>query len=303
MSLFDNNTKSNKTQEELQIFLHEKLEELGRRVQYKNEISEKMSNVLNEKQFQYFKECGNFIQTNAEGEIIHGNFCKNRLCPVCNRRYAAQKWHKVKNIADNIKMAFWPTWALLTLTVKNVPAENLSEEITHLMKSIDRYHKTALWRENVFGFFRSLEITYNKQSATYHPHYHYILCLPSDYADNLTSTYEWRTTWERSARLDYTSQVDIRLIKDDDDLSGGIAEVAKYAVKISTVADHGENALKPLTAALKGRRLISFGGIIKDYAKQYDVCNKQDLRERDKIPEATYKYENGQYIELWKGVE
>lgn len=302
MSLLDNITKSNKTQEELQIFLHEKLDALGQRVKYKNEISKKMVNVLNEKQLQYFNECGNFIQTNTNGEIIHGNFCKNRLCPVCNRRYAAQKWHKVKNIADNIKRAISPTWAFLTLTVKNVPAENLSNEITHLMQSIDRLHKTSLWKNQVLGFFRSLEVTYNVKLKTYHPHYHYILCLQSDYIENVISTYEWRKTWERSARLNYNSQVDIRLINDNDDLSGGIAEVAKYAVKISTVADSGENAIKPLTNALKHRRLISFGGIINDYAKQYDITNKRELKKRDKIPENTYKYENGHYNE-WKGVE
>lgn len=291
MSLFYSNTD----EEDLQDFLNEKFEKLSERVEYKESILNKFENIFDYEKFKYFADCGKFLGTNAEKEIMTGNFCKNRFCPVCNRRYASQKWHKVKSIAEQLKIIFNPCFALLTLTVENVTGEELKAEITHLMKSIDRLHKTSLWKNNVIGFFRSLEVTYNQEKKTYHPHYHYILCLDGNYKENMIPTWKWRQTWERSARLNYASQINIQIIEDDNALSGGIAEVAKYAVKISSVIEKDGNAIKPLEQALKGRRLISYGGAIKEIAKQYDRKAKQELKERDKIPEEYYEYKDGQY--------
>lgn len=291
MSLFYSNTDD----ENLQDFLNEKLEKLTERVKYKDSITPKFKNILTREKLKYFEDCGKFLGINKENEVVAGNFCKNRFCPVCNRRYASQKWHKVKCIAEQLKIVFRPCFALLTLTVENVTGEKLSEEITRLMKSIDRLHKTSLWKNNVIGYFRSLEVTYNSKKDTYHPHYHYILCLDKNYKNNMIPTWQWRQTWERSARLNYPSQVKIQIIKDDDTLSGGIAEVAKYAVKISSVIEKDSQAIKPLEKALKGRRLISYGGAIKEIAKQYDKNEKQTLKEKDKYPVEYYEYKDGKY--------
>ena len=272
MSYFDFTTNT----AEMQDILHETLEKIAERVKYKNSILQNFKNTLTEKQFRYLAECGDFIGVNKDKKIVKANFCKNRLCPVCNRRYSAQKWAKMKNISNQIKIDFNPVFALFTVTVKNVKGEMLSQEITRLMKSIDRMHKSGLWKEKVIGYFRSLEITYNQKEDTYHPHYHYILALPTNYTEEMTPTYEWRQLWERSARLSYNSQIDIRLINEDN-LDGGIAEVAKYAVKISSVITKGETALKTVQKAIKGRRLISYGGAMKQYAQEFDNFEVEDF--------------------------
>ena len=253
---------------EMQDILNETLEKIAERVKFKGEILQNFDGILSPEQFTYFSECGTFLGANKDNKIVKANFCKNRLCPVCNRRYSAQKWLKMKNITEKIKIEFKPVFAFLTVTVKNVTSAALNSEISKLMKSIDRMHKTALWKNNVLGFFRSLEITYNADTNTYHPHYHYVLALHEHYTGNMVSTYEWRKLWERSARLDYTSQINIQLINED--LDGGIAEVAKYAVKISSVIKHGKEPLKTIIQAIKGRRLISYGGVMKTYAKEFD---------------------------------
>lgn len=267
----------NITAAELQAFLNEKAETLIERVEYKNTILDKITEGLDttEKK-ERVKDCGKYLLLSSDKEIIGGNFCKNRLCPVCNRRNAAKQWHKIKIIADEVIREISPTFALLTLTVKNCPKNHLTETINNLMKSIDRLHKKKIFKENVFGFFRSLEITYNAETETFHPHYHYILCLPANYKENMVSTYEWRRAWEDAAKLNYTSQIDIKLINSDDEksLSEAIAEVAKYAVKISSVVNSEKDVIKSLTKSIKGRRLISFGGIIKEMSKQYDRHNK-----------------------------
>ena len=267
--------------EELQAILSENLDKIAERINLKDEIAPKLQNVLNRKQFEKFEDCGMYLETGENAKIISGNFCRHRLCPVCNRRNSAQKWAKMYNIIQNVQNDFNCCFAFVTYTVKNVDGEKLGEEISKLMKSVDRLHKRALFQNNVLGFFRSLEITFNKKSQTFHPHFHYIVVLDKSYQDNMISTYEWRKTWEQVARLDYTSQVNIQMI-DNNNIAESVAEVAKYAVKISSVIEQDANTIKTLIEAIKGRRLISFGGILKQYAKQnkyekYDKSNGSTL--------------------------
>lgn len=122
-----------------------------------------------------------------------------------------------------------------------------------------------------------MEITYNSKDDTYHPHYHILLAVPSDYYKNSSlyaEAYEWRQVWERSARLDYSCQFDIRAVKGDD-LGAAVAEVAKYAVKLSQVVECGEKALKTVADAVRGRRLISFGGILRPMQKKFSYSTKR----------------------------
>lgn len=265
--------------DEMQQVLHENIEKITERMKFKNQIIDKMRGVLPQKQYDDFVDCGKFIGTGTNGRIVTGNFCRNRLCPVCNRRNSAQKWAKMYNVAQRAIIDFRPVFALFTVTVKNVTPENLSDEITQLMKSIDRMHKRSIFKNNVYGFFRSLEITFNADAGTFHPHYHYILALPSDYKNNMISTYEWRTMWEQCARLNYNSQVDIRIV-DDENVASACAEIAKYAVKISSVIEQNTDIIKTLTQAIRGRRLISFGGAFKQYdAEQNNERERYDIAE------------------------
>jgi len=265
--------------EELQEILTENLDKIAERVEYKESIRDKLRGVLNAEQLEDFDECGKYLGTGNNFKVVTGNFCRNRLCPVCNRRNSAQKWAKMYSVAQQAKIDFRPCFAFLTVTVKNVPSENLASEITRLMKSIDRLHKRALFKNNVYGFFRSLEITYNSREKTFHPHYHYVLALPETYKENMISTYIWRKTWEECARLDYNSQVDIRIIEDEN-IAEAVAEVAKYAVKISSVIEQDKQTIKALLQAIRGRRLISYGGIFKEYAKKSEDEREQyDLAE------------------------
>lgn len=285
--------------EEMQEILTETFEKIAERVAFKKTIQPKLENVLTEKQFDKFSECGKYVAIGKNLRVVGGNFCRNRLCPVCNRRNSAQKWAKMYQMAQAARADLDPCFAFLTLTVKNISGDNLASEISKLMKSIDRLHKRKIFKENVYGYFRSLEVTYNSRSKTFHPHYHYILLLPQSYKSDFISTFEWRTTWEQCARLDYVSQVDIRLIEEDN-IADAVAEVAKYAVKISSVIEQDKKVLKYLTAAIRGRRLISFGGVLKDYAKENDKNFKSyDMSDGYEIfvYQLNGKYERGQEFE------
>ena len=281
--------------EEMQAFLDEKLPELAVRVLKKNQTVDRYKSAMTENQFRAFKECGKYITADEKGNIIGANFCKHRFCPVCNKRYSSAKWHYIKSIATAVNTAVTPNWAMFTVTVKNCPPERLKQTIDNLMAAINRMNSTNTWKRRVLGFFRSLETTYNSERKDYHPHYHILLCLPSDYYTNpdlYMSTAEWRQLWERSVRADYTCQIDLSPIQGyGEELSSAIAEVAKYAVKLSSVVEQGPDALKPLAAALRSRRLISYGGILKDSFAAVKATDKMQAEQNRANAKIQYLYE------------
>ena len=147
---------------------------------------------------------------------------------------------------------------------------------------------------------RTLEITYNEQSNTWHPHIHMLLHLADGYFTASTLYLEqkdYETIWRTCVRADYITQVDVRAIKDD--VAGALAEVAKYAVKPSSVlTSHAEvETIRELVAATYHRRLRSFGGSFKRAAKALNI--QADLV--DELPQPSgsdtvYIYTHGKYV-------
>lgn len=293
-----------KSAAEMQELYLEKYSDLAARVEKKNKTASRFKEILTSKQYKYLEECGTFIGLSSDEVIIQANFCKNRICPVCNKRNSVKKWYYIKSIAEELNKEIEPKWLFLTLTVKNVTADELNSSITKLMKSINRLFSRKTWNKRVLGFFRSLEITYNKEKNTFHPHYHILIAVPSDYFTNkelYLETWQWRQMWEKSAELDYNAQVDIREVKaeENQELAGAIAEVAKYAVKTAEIAKTSSQALKCVLKAIKGRRLISYGGIIHERYKEIQAADEQYKtavqaeKEQSKIK--YYQFENGKY--------
>src|SRR5699024_9798846 len=125
----------------------------------------------------------------------------------------------------------------------------------------------------VKGYFRSLEITYNKKDNTYHPHFHLILAVNESYFKDtriyLTQN-DWTNLWKKSLKVDYTPVVDVRRVKSKNkDFGKVIAETAKYTVKADDYLIKDEdgkideeltdNVVKTLDKALHRKRLVSFG--------------------------------------------
>lgn len=278
---------------ELQEILQNNLEKLSEKVRYKDSHFFQYKAGMTESQTEYFKNCGHFIVVNDELKIVHANFCKNRMCPVCNKRYSAKKWITIKTIVDKLNSRKDYKWLFFTVTVRNCPAEELSKTISEIMKALNRMNANKRWKRTVLGFFRSLEVTFNSEKNSYHPHVHILLCVPPDYfinTDYYISSYDWRRMWEKAARTDYYTFTDVRPIKDAQ-ISNAVAEVAKYAVKLSSVAEQSTKALKVISDAIKGRRLIAYGGIIKTEYKAF----KEDYIIPDDTNSVSLMWDDNEY--------
>lgn len=213
------------------------------------------------------------------GEVVRklqaAEFCRDRLCPMCQWRKSLVTFAQVSEIMDWVDVhhagEFVPIF--LTLTMKNVPNEGLGDAITAILQSWSRMmnskRKRKPWRVTA-GWFRALEVTYNKDTDTWHPHIHAVLLVPADYftdADKYIEHDAWVAEWRLALRADYDPSVDVRTVKGD--RAHAVAEVSKYAVKPGDWLDREDNAgtdgrVLLLATELKGRRLTAFGGVMKE---------------------------------------
>lgn len=167
----------------------------------------------------------------------------------------------------------------LTLTVRNVPAEALSGSIGALNKGFRylfndglTFAPTAAVKRNLLGYLRAMEVTYNRQTREYHPHLHVLLAVkPAYFSRGYFSQAKWREVWKQALKTDYDPVVNVKAIKAVS--AKVIAEVAKYPTKVEEVAriEDEEQALEALTTlhnALKGRRLVTFGGCFREIQRQ-----------------------------------
>ena len=229
-------------------------------------------------------ECGSTLEfaVNAQGNkrLIRALFCRDRICPSCQKRRSMVMFHQVKAVCQVLQKQH-PTmrYLLLTLTVPNVKAEKLSEEISNMTASFYRLMKRAEVKRATRGFFRALEVTYNGVRDDYHPHFHVLLAVPSGYfKKHYIRQSRWLDLWRESTRLPEITQVDIRPVKPNPkregatDIESAAAEVGKYATKPSnyTCKDingnwyAAEKPVRELAASIKGKRLVAFGGVMKD---------------------------------------
>jgi hypothetical protein len=111
--------------------------------------------------------------------------------------------------------------------------------------------------------------------------------VPKEYFDRDKDLYiirdEWLKLWQESMRDDRISQVDIRVMeaKSDQDLENIAAEVAKYATKPLTEEEINPETIEDLHYALKGRRLVGYGGYFKTIRKEKKMVEieKADLND------------------------
>ena len=246
------------------------------------------ANTDKEKKFIKVKDCSTFLEfkfyvDSQERKLHASNFCKDRLCPICNWRRSLKVYSQASSVMKVAVKDY--EFLFLTLTQKNVKSEDLEEEINHMMKAFKKLTKRKEFKNAVHGFFRALEITYNKKRDDYHPHFHVILAVKPSYfkkKDYLKQD-DWCRLWQESMKLDYKPTVDIRKFKTstDKELSKSVAEATKYTVKDADYLvknrngklnlDKTDKVVKTLSESLAYRRLIAWGGILKDIHKSLNL--------------------------------
>ena len=212
--------------------------------------------------------------------------CGIRLCPSCSWIRA----HKIfQNVYDIISASEFAGKKIifLTLTVKNCKGKNLDSEINRLMSAWQKLTANARqpFRKSFLGTFRALEVTYNPLAKTYHPHLHAMAVVEPDYFRKSNKNYisqpRLRELWRTACGLDYLPQCRIEKVRDTSKKQ--VAEVAKYTVKSADYLNRPQ-VIEVLDPALRGKRLVAYGGLFKSVKARLSLPDEDDL---DELPRLT----------------
>lgn len=226
-------------------------------------------------------DCANHIgitNINDVAHIVKADFCRNRICNVCSWRrqskFISQMFPVLEKIGNSYEYLF------ATLTIKNVEYKNLSSAIDELLHAYDKFLKRRKIKRSWVGKIRGLEVTYNKNTQTFHPHIHIFVAVHKEYFSNpdlYISQNELSEYWRECISADYKPICNIEKVTET---RAGAVETLKYSFKTS--ADG--TALKGYYYALKNRRLVSFSGVFAEMRKLFKQSDFENILTDDVAP-------------------
>lgn len=236
------------------------------------------SEYLHEKAIQ-MRTCGNNITLGSDGRVVTADFCRLRLCPMCQRRKALKtyaEFTQILNYLDDFSFIH------LVLTVPNCPMNELRETLGYMEKCSSRLFNIKALKKAFCGIVRCTEVTYNSNTFSFHPHFHCLIAVKKsyftsrDYISQKKLVSLWSACWALkheniryvSDELIYetvnTESLQVHVEKADD---GALPEIAKYCVKpLELELSRKERAkvLDALFLGMHGKRLIQTYGVIKE---------------------------------------
>jgi plasmid rolling circle replication initiator protein Rep len=203
-------------------------------------------------------------------KLSGARFCRVRWCPVCQWRRSLMWKAKALKILPLV-LEVYPTyrWLFVTLTIKSCEITELRSTLDHLNKSFKRFSDLKDFPAE--GWLKAFEVTRGKDGSA-HPHFHILMMVKSTYFNRgYLSLEEWRSMWQKSLRVDYRVQIDVKALdKNHPNFVALLAEVIKYQVKESDLINDKDWFLE-LTKQMHNTRSISSGGILKEYLKELET--------------------------------
>lgn len=211
-------------------------------------------------------------------KLEKANFCRLRICPMCGWRRSLKMFTQVSAITDAILADKKARFIFVTLTIENVAGDKLKETIKQMNEGFKRLTgkgngglaASKAFRENLMGYMKAIEVTYNARRNNFHPHIHCIFEVRPSYfgAAGYINHAGWRKMWREVMGLDYEPQVNVKAIKNT--TAKAVAEVAKYPVKTSGLLKvknkkRAAMALRELKYGIHNCRFITFGGDFREY--------------------------------------
>lgn len=257
--------------------------------QFNKPIIEWCLNNHLEKTATNIKACGQHIGiTNVEGyaKIIKADFCRERLCAICAWRRQSKFVAQMTPALTLLEKRGYQ-FIFATLTVNNVPYAELEETINNMMRAYYLLYKRRRVAQAWRGVTRSLELTYNSEDDTLHPHIHLLIAVDEDYFTNQSKYISHdllKSLWQDCLGVEYEPYVDVRKVYNE---GGAVVEVLKYALKPSKE----DTALSAFAYILKGRRLVSFTGVFAKVRKELKYSDFENILTDDFDKSKAVRYE------------
>lgn len=255
------------------------------------------------------RDCGDFCMFLStknfdKMKLYKANFCGNRFCPTCAKR---------KSIKDIIALDCMTRWVIeekkrkfifLTLTVPNVSEDALDDKIREMNHAFHNLAKRNSFEKAVKGYVKKLELTYNKKTNSYHPHFHVLLSVSKGYFSNMNQYVkqdEWLSEWQAVMNDTDITQIDVKCFRQKKDQKS-VLELIRYIAK-DTQWNVDTDIFTVLYNTLHKKRDFTFGG---DFKEARDLYKKQELTKYLKVDETiwywllTFGWAKGEYKERQK---
>ena len=229
-------------------------------------------------------------------KLFKAFMCKILLCPFCMTRKSILIGNNLYKVLQTGADEKGLEYIHLTLALKNCKINELQETIELMLKAFEKLRARDIFKQKgkgakgtIKGWFRNLEITFNREEKTFHPHFHIILAVEKSYFFKETNPDGYLTQeralqmWKECLGVDYLPTTDLRkvyyldengnkIIKFDDDGEGlkkAVEEASKYitkAMELLSIDDEKlqKKVIKSMLQALSYRRLFAYGGVLKN---------------------------------------
>lgn len=238
-------------------------------------------------------QCGDYIMTrvNHNGELVTdtAQLCRDRLCSVCNWRLSMRRFAEMMAVLNALEpqiKANSHKVALLTLTVRNVPIGDLRQCISAFSHAWHNMSRRDIFA-GIIGWSRNLEITYNAEAKTYHPHYHCLLIWKNQEYNKAVSDI-LRAAWKHAYKCEYEPVIDVREAYSRTEKSDehntvvrAALEAFKYSIKPNTLDLVPQSDLAAFAGAISGVRFVGYGKAIKETRKALGFTSDDEAKELD----------------------
>ena len=231
------------------------------------------------KQYQRAYYCNHTIV--QEGDKFISKYCNSRACHICNRIRTAKAMNGYMKQFENLGEKWFTT-----LTFRNVNKEELRISIVEMTKRITNILRVLRERKKIkISGIRKIEVTYNSEQDTYHPHIH---LLHDKNCGNIIIE-EWLKRYGNMASLEAQ---DTRIANKD-----SFNELFKYSTKVSHKGKGDKahkvyiHALDTILVSLHKLRTFQPFGIIKKVSEDVEEIQAQI------IPVNEQKYTEWEYNE------
>ena len=254
-------------------------------------------------------ECGEIVkmevcQNCGTSHLVYSNLCRDRFCPICKWRLSMKRFATMLNIVESLRRGYpESTWQFVTLTVQNCRPDELSAVMDEMSRAWNCVVSGREFKRYIAGFARSTEITYNAEKGTVHPHFHVLLMYNELMEPTFPLAYKWITAVRRYAAIQAqdTQTIAWEAVSEDEREIGwqvdqnpedqraieAILETFKYATKDKDLEEMPLGTFREVVKALANRRLVSFGGKVKEYAAILEAGNLNDLGKGEEKEEET----------------
>lgn len=218
--------------------------------------------------------CGSTLAFTIDDEntphLASANFCRKRICPMCQWRKAQRQFSNCLKLADILEARGY-RFLHLVLTVPNCTDNDLKATVNALYRSFAKFWKYKEIQRAFKGCLRCFELTYNYDTYTFHPHLHCLVAVNKSYFND-NKVYlkhnKIRELWSKANKSNELLQCSVGAIKNN----LGFAEVSKYCVKpLELNCEKKAENITVLTAllyTLKGTRFIQSYGVIKEVLRE-----------------------------------